>query len=312
MGNNSQSRKWNLTINNPDTVGLTHEEIIKVMGLFSPRYYCMADEIATTGTPHTHIFLLSDSPIRFSTLKGRFPIAHIEKAYGTAETNRAYIRKEGKWADSEKAETSVEGSFQEWGDMPSKKAEKAPVMAEVIEAIKDGKTTAQIIEDNPALAFRVHDIDSLRQTLLADRYMRENRNVEVTYIYGATGAGKTRRIFAKHSPMDVCRVTNYGSKRGINFDGYSAQDVLVFEEFASQVPIEDMLSFLDIYPVYLPARYSDRVACFTTVYITSNLPLEQQYVMEQMEHPETWKAFLRRIHTVVEYRADGSISEREV
>lgn len=195
MANNSQSRKWTLTVNNPQSVGLSHEVIEDKLRLFSPRYYCMADEIATTGTPHTHIFVLADSPIRFSTLKGRFPLAHIEKAYGSAETNRAYIRKEGKWADSDKAETSVEGTFEEYGDMPSEKAEKAPVMAEVIEAIKDGKTTAQIIEDNPALAFRVHDIDSLRQTLLADRYMRENRNVEVTYIYGATGAGKTTAAF---------------------------------------------------------------------------------------------------------------------
>lgn len=310
--NNSQSRKWNLVINNPDTVGLTHEAIEDKLMLFSPRYYCLADEIATTGTPHTHIFLLSDSPIRFSTIKSRFPVAHIEKAYGSAQDNRAYIRKEGKWADSDKAETVVEGSFQEWGEIPTPKAEKAPAMAEVIEAIKDGKTTAEIVEDNPALAFRVHDIDSLRQTLLADKYMKENREVDVTYIYGATGAGKTRGIFAKHASMDICRITNYGSKRGINFDGYTSQDVLVFEEFASQIPIEDMLSYLDIYPVYLPARYSDRVACFSTVYITSNLPLGQQYVMEQIERPETWRAFLRRISKVVEYRADGSISEREV
>lgn len=306
MGN-SQSRKWNITINNPETVGLNHKAIVEKLKLFCPRYYCLADEIATTGTPHTHIFLLSDSPIRFSTIKNRLPVAHIERAYGSAQDNRDYVRKGGKWADSDKAETVVAGTFQEWGDMPSEKAEKAPLMVQVIEDIKNGKTTAQIIEDNPALAFRVSDIDKLRQTLLADKYMRENREVEVTYIYGATGAGKTRSIFEKHSPMDVCRITNYGSKRGINFDGYSAQPVLVFEEFASQIPVEDMLSYLDIYPVYLPARYSDRVACYTQVYITSNIPLEQQYTDVQWERWETWKAFLRRIGKVVEYKADGSI-----
>lgn len=106
--NNSQSRKWTLTINNPKTVGLSHEVIVEKLKLFCPRYYCLADEIATTGTPHTHIFLLADSPIRFSTLKGRFPLAHIEKALGSAQENRAYIRKEGKWANSDKAETSIE------------------------------------------------------------------------------------------------------------------------------------------------------------------------------------------------------------
>ena len=227
MGN-SQSRKWNITINNPETVGLNHKVIVEKLKLFCPRYYCLADEIATTGTPHTHIFLLSDSPIRFSTIKNRLPVAHIERAYGSAQDNRDYVRKGGKWADSDKAETVVAGTFQEWGDMPSEKAEKAPLMV-------------QIMEDNPALAFRVQQINTLRQTLLSEQYMKENRNVEVTYIYGATGAGKTRGIFAKHSPMDVCRITNYGSKRGINFDGYSAQDVLVFEEFASQITIMVLL-----------------------------------------------------------------------
>ena len=104
MGN-SQSRKWNITINNPETVGLNHKAIVEKLKLFCPRYYCLADEIATTGTPHTHIFLLSDSPIRFSTIKNRLPVAHIERAYGSAQDNRDYVRKGGKWADSDKAET---------------------------------------------------------------------------------------------------------------------------------------------------------------------------------------------------------------
>ena len=49
-------------------------------------------------------------------------------------------------------------------------------------------------------------------------------------------------------------MTNYRATRGISFDGYHGQDVLVFEEFSSQIPIEDMLNYLDIYPLSLPAR----------------------------------------------------------
>ena len=59
----------------------------------------------------------------------------------------------------------------------------------------------------------------------------------------------------------------------------------------------------------LPARYNDRVACYTTVYITSNMPLEQQYTDIQRNKPETWRAFLRRISEVKEYRKDGYIQE---
>ncbi len=81
---------------------------------------------------------------------------------------------------------------------------------------------------------------------------------------------------------------------------------MVFEEFNSQIPIEDMLNLLDVYPLNLPARYNDRVACYTKVCITSNLPLSAQYSFTQIHSRETWRAFLRRIHKVIEFRRDGT------
>ena len=78
----------------------------------------MADEIAETGTKHTHLFIYSESPIRFNTLKKLFPIAHIEKAYGSVQDNREYIKKEGRWKDTDKSETSIPGSFEEAGIIP--------------------------------------------------------------------------------------------------------------------------------------------------------------------------------------------------
>ena len=244
--------------------------------------------------------------MRFSTIKNRFPTAHIEKAYGSVQDNRAYIRKDGPWKDTEKAETSVPGTFEEWGEIPPEQAEKHPEMFRLVQNIRDGMTTTEIIDDNPAMAFRVRDIDLLRQVLTAEKYAVENRPLEVSYLYGASGAGKTRSIYETHDPRSIYRVTNYRASKGISFEGYHGQEVLVFEEFSGQIPIEDMLNYLDIYPLSLPARYNDKTACYTKVYITSNLPLEKQYRDEQWDRPETWRAFLRRIHTVVEYLPDGS------
>lgn len=65
------------------------------------------DEIATTGTKHMHIFIYSKLPIRFSTFKNRFPVAHIDKANGSVTENRDYLRKEGKWQGSDKKQTSI-------------------------------------------------------------------------------------------------------------------------------------------------------------------------------------------------------------
>lgn len=61
-----------------------------------------------------------------------------------------------------------------------------------------------------------------------------------------------------------------------------------------------MLKYLDGYPVMLPCRYADKVACFTTVYLVSNISIEKQYPNVQYEEPETWQAFRRRFHEVYE------------
>ena len=39
----------------------------------------------------------------------------------------------------------------------------------------------------------------------------------------------------------------------------------------------------------------------------TNIFLEQQYVNVQVESPETWKAFLRRIHKVIWYQDKDTI-----
>lgn len=306
MGNNTQGRKWLLVINNPAEAGLDHAKLTEILHRFSPSYFCMADEIATTGTYHTHIFFCAPSPVRFSTIKKRFPTAHIEKAYGTPKENRDYITKSGQWADTSKAETSVPGTFEEWGTLPADNEDKAPEMFQLMQELRSGKSTMEVIEEHPNLAFRIREIELLRQTILAEKYSVEKRKLDVTYLYGASGAGKTWGIFERHDPREICRITDYGGRNGVHFDAYRCQDVLVFEEFHSQIPIDSMLNHLDIYPHTLPARYTDRTACYTKVYITSNIPLEEQYRDIQRYQLETWRAFLRRIHNVIEYLPDGS------
>lgn len=88
------SRKWQLTFNNPQEHGWTHEKIREVLRTFKIMcYWCMADEIgAGEHTPHTHLFInLAPSNCRFSTLRSKFPGAHIEKVLGTSRENRDYI-----------------------------------------------------------------------------------------------------------------------------------------------------------------------------------------------------------------------------
>ena len=79
IANDSQSRKWQITINNPLDKGYDHARIVEELAkIKSCVYWCMSDEIGSTH--HTHIYIACSSAVRFSTLKNRFNGAHLEIA----------------------------------------------------------------------------------------------------------------------------------------------------------------------------------------------------------------------------------------
>jgi len=297
-----QGRKWFLTINNPLEKGYTHEVIAESLSEFSSLiYYCMSDEVATTETHHTHLYFVSKVPIRFSTIKKKFPEAHIERAYGKSQENRNYVFKEGKWKESEKNTTNLIDTHVEWGEMPIERQGARNDLLEMFELIQEGKSNYDILEENPNLISQIDRMDRVRLTVQEERYKDVFRQLEVTYIFGETGKGKTRHVMEKYGYENVYRVTNY---KHHPFDTYRTQDVICYEEFQGQLPITDMLVYLDGYPTKLPCRYSDRVACYTKVYLLSNADLFSLYRNEQISNPDTWRAFLRRINNVHVYKGD--------
>lgn len=325
-----KSRKFQLTINNPLDIKLPdpndpeqqistpfdHDEIKRRLGnLTSAVYWCMADEIGNEGhTPHTHIYLQGNSPIRFSTLKNQFPTAHIEAAYGSAKENRDYVLKDGKWKNTAKSETSVPDTFEEWGEPPMTERISSVLggggeASAIFSLVENGLSDAQILNIFPDAFLMIDKIQRLRQILFEEEARTEWRTLEVTYIFGPTNTGKTRSVMEYYSYASVYRVTDYQHP----WDGYQSteHDVVLFEEFRSSLPISDMLVYLDGYPCTLKARYFNRQANFTKVYFSTNIPLEDQYRNIQIDEPATWKAFLRRIHKVVEYMKDGSFAEYE-
>lgn len=293
-----QYRKYMLTINNPvsDDRNMTHERIKEILSTCSTDYFCMGDEVGENGTFHTHVYVQFKSPIRFKTLSKRFPVAHIDPARGSAQENIEYLKKEGKWAGTSKSNTTVPDSFEEVGTLPLEAASANEEKIQLQALIKDGKTTKEIVEEMPKFSLKTKSIDELRQCLNTEKYKKEFRKVNVTYLYGETGVGKTYHVMKKHGPENICRITSYNNDR--IFDSYQGQSVLVFEEFDSQIPLSSLLTYLDIYPVELPARYYDRTACYTSVYILSNMRFEDQYRYEHDHQREKWNAFERRINNI--------------
>lgn len=178
-------------------------------------------------------------------------------------------------------------------------------LTELYKLIKQGASNIEIMEENPKFLLRLTDIDRVRQTLLQEKYKTTFRQLEVIYIWGATNLGKTRSVMEKHGYENIYRVTDYKHM----FDVYCSENVLLFDEFDSaNVRIKDMLNFLDGYPLSLPCRYANRQACYTKVYIISNLDFRNQY---EDEKPEVYAAFLRRIHKLIRFLSDGKQREYE-
>ncbi|WP_158024938.1 hypothetical protein [Roseburia sp. 499] len=302
--NDFQRNSYLLTINNPLDHGYDHKKISEILisQFTTLQFFAMADEMGKT--LHTHIYVCFSSRVRFSKIKKAFPEAHIDVAKGGVESNINYIKKEGKWAETEKAETSIEGSYMEWGIRPAQRGTKQD-MQELYEMVKNGYSNAEILAINNDYILHIDKIDKVRTMLLQEKYKNERRtNLRVIYISGATGTGKTRGVLDAHGDANVYRVSDYQHP----FDGYSMQSVMVFDEFRSGLKLSDMLNYCDIYPIELPARYVNKYACFDTVYIISNWELEEQYKEVQKDNPESWKAFLRRIHEVRIYAKNGTIT----
>ena len=279
------TRRFQLTFNNPKEHDYSHEKIKSLLEAGGKiGYWCMGDEIGTQETYHTHLYVEFVNPTMIKTVQKRFYGAHIEVAtWGTGEQNRAYVRKEGeqynKQTDGHYSYVDKNGklhegvnyadTFEEYGEMSSggRGHGDRNDMRLLYAMIEDGLDNATILSSHPEYLRDITTIDRVRQTILEKKYRSEFRILDVTYIYGPTGCGKSRSVREQHGYEQCYNTSDYKHP----FDGYRQQPVLIFDEFRSDLRIGDMLQYLDGYPIELPARYANKQACYTTVYIISNL-----------------------------------------
>ena len=221
---NIQRDKFFLTINSPLTYGYTHQEIFKIAFWEFPsfRYAAVVDEKGSNF--HSHVFLIFNSRVRWSTVQKHFPHAHIDIVKGTVEEVLEYMKKEGKWLNDEhKQEQKIEGSFEEQGELPEKRKEKNTLLSELYAMILEGKTNSEIINENTDYISYLDLMDRVRMTLQIDQNRTERRlDLRNIYVFGKTGTGKTRMVLDRHGDENVFRVTDYKHP----FDNYHMESVV--------------------------------------------------------------------------------------
>ena len=287
-------RNWIFVENNPTMSEQKFYDMLK--SWTNVKYFIFRREKGEKGTEHFQGYIEFSQPVGLMTLHNRSLRTHFEQRRGSKTEARDYVLKVGKYAD--KADTVI-GELMEFGEFVES-GERSDLTA-MMDAIKDGASFTELSERfQSKYAVHMAWAEKYRQELLAEEFSNKIRDLEVTYLWGDAGSGKSLHVVNKYGLKNIFRMTNYGKNgRGELFDGYKGQDVIVFEEFRSSIALASMLNYLDIYPLELPARYQNKVACYTKVYIISNIPIEEQYSQIREKQFGDWRAFRRRIHHVM-------------
>lgn len=276
-----RKRRYCLTLNNP-----TEDEKSWIVHLDKKfknvKRAIFAEEIGEEGTPHIQAFIHLKNAMTLTAVKKALGSKryHVEVTKGTDYEAWTYCLKEGRVLHTIGEEPSIDGDLSDW--------------ERIHQMVIDGNSNLEIIARFPGIAIRCQAaLDRMR--LEFERQIAGWRDVHVKFITGPTGCGKTRSVMEEYGYANVYRATD----KKHPFETYSGQDVIIFEEFRGGIRCEDMLNFLDGYPVELPARYANKMAKFTKVYMLTNIEFNELYPRIQERFPETWRAFERRVDEII-------------
>jgi hypothetical protein len=257
------------------------------------KYLCFQNDKGEEGENlHLQGFMTYHRPMDFNIVKKIYPSIHLDPCFCSNTEAREYCKKERTRQD--------EYPFFEYGDFVEERqrvdTEKftqdiLDLTVPITELFKRYKTLT--LQSLPR-------IKQMRQEVLTEMYSDKVRDVNVTYIYGVSRAGKStypRRVLG-YTPKEVAKVGKYNSTG--QFDDYNMQDVIVFDEFRGQLPLTEMNDYIEGEPLHLSARQTNRLAIYTKVFIISNYPLSEQYkkAREDGDTP-SYDSFCNRIKEII-------------
>lgn len=271
---NMSCTRWCFTINNPG------DYIVPFDPVQMEYLVWQRERGEAAGTEHIQGYVRLKKKSRMSAVKlllGRDD-PHLEMAKGSEEQNRQYCTKE---------ETRIAGPFEHgtYKAEAGRQGARTDVTA-LKSLIKTGATRATIAEAHPDLLLRYPSgVAALQEALLPPA--PAEREIWVHVLWGDTGTGKTHRVRKSYPNAYIVRPGRdpWGQ--------YSRQDVIIFEEFSPlDWKVTEMNTYLDKWPCQLDARYTNKEAHWTKVFILSNLDPSGWYTLE----PESQRlAFQRRL-----------------
>jgi hypothetical protein len=250
-----------------------------------------------TGNKHKHIYAYAKNRgLRLNGWKKLFgKHCHVEQARGTHEEAINYCKKD------------VVGY--ELGEKPMENGVRK-LFSEVHELVMSGERPMKIAR-NAELAKPVAQYTKFFQQLYAEveweKMCEKGFNPKQVFILeGATGKGKTRSVYDDHGFGNVYEAV---SNKGLWFDGYTGESVVLFDECAigDIMSVTQFLRLTDGRPLRLPVKGGFVNFNPDIIYFTTNVQWEQWWSDINQEH---LAACRRRITEVRVFKESGAVEYR--
>lgn len=291
-------RHYGFTLNFPDSFVLpeglqSSEDLLNLPDIadYVPRFgdpllrylQFQLERAPTTGKLHLQGYVQLTTPQRFSALHKLPGFAHASfmTLNGSAEDNILYCSK----VDSQVLKPVFFGTSTDQG----KSAELVRVVDELAEVKPENWD--QFVADN-AFTFVHHyrGLEYVYGSILATRRGRSRRELELVYIWGVSGVGKS------HLARDIDpHLYVVPPSLGVAWhDRYRGEETVLFDDFTGRnIPYADLLKYIDPWFQSVQVKGGYVVLCAKRVIFTSNFaPWEVYSAGVQSRHD--W-AFLRRL-----------------
>lgn len=222
-----------------------------------------------SGLLHWQGYVVFNDPQRVSGAKSILdaPSAHLEVRRGSHQQALEYCTKQ---------DTRVDGRMGiVLGEPPLGQGCRSDVNDAKL-LIDEGGSLLDVAELNFGLFLRSYRALGVYVGL---RGNARNSPPKVYYWWGPAGSGKTRAVYETVDPSRLYSAPLSPGGGAVWFDGYMNHhhDAILLDDYYHNWKLTFFLQFCDRYPLKLPIKggFVDIGNC--DIYITSNIPLEQQY-----------------------------------
>lgn len=168
-----------------------------------------------------------------------------------------------------------EADYWQWGDAPEESKQAKDVKnardsldSLIMAAIIEGMSDAEIMVKYPYSWRRPAELRKARFALMSQKYRTLYRDLNVVFVLANLPPKQLHALYPEDRETYV--VSDYSHP----WDSYCAEKTVVLLEFVGQLPWPELRRLMSGNYCTLPARFSDAVACYTTIIIISPISLQ--------------------------------------